>query len=226
MGKQYEHLSVEGRAVIQVERGNNSSYRSIARRLGRNVSSIVREMKRNESACERGRRLGYEERTAAMAYRQRRQRSVRRRKLVEGHWLHQYVHDQLVYWRWSPQQIAARLRCMHPLQPDRHVSHATIYAAIYAYPRGSLKKALIEALRQEKPGRGRRRTTAARAGFVPEALRIVHRPETITERQLPGHWEGDFIKGATTVRRWALWSNARRDSWCYAGWPAAPRATR
>ena len=85
---------------------------------------------------------------------------------------------------------------MYPNQPDRHISHKRICAAIYAYPRGSLKKALVETLRQEKPSRGRRRTTAAKAGFVPEAVHIIHRPEAITERQLPRHWEGDFIKGA------------------------------
>jgi len=52
-----------------------------------------------------------------------------------------------VYWRWSPQQIASRLRCMQPLRLDRQVSHETIYAAIYAHPRGSLKQAMIAALR-------------------------------------------------------------------------------
>jgi len=35
-----------------------------------------------------------------------------------------------------------------------HVSHETIYAAIYAQPRGGLKTAMIEALRQAKPARG------------------------------------------------------------------------
>ena len=42
---------------------------------------------------------------------------------------------------------------------------------------------MIQALLQEKPGRGRRRTTLASLGFVSEALRIVHRTEEIALRQ-------------------------------------------
>lgn len=49
---------------------------------------------------------------------------------------------------WSPQQIASRLRRIWPDQPERHVSHETIYLAIYAYPRGELKRQLISYLRQ------------------------------------------------------------------------------
>ncbi len=196
MGKQYQHLSAEERAVIQIERRNGSSLRSIARTLGRSVSTISREILRNEVEVEPGRRLRYEAKTAGMAYRIRRHRSVGAIKLAEGSALWQRVHDHLVFDRWSPQQIAARLRAMHPDEPDQQVSHETIYAAIYAHPRGSLKKAMIEALRQEKASRGRRRTSIAKRGYVPEELRIVHRPEVIAERRLPGHWEGDLIKGA------------------------------
>ena len=77
------------------------------------------------------------------------------------------------------------------------VSHETVYATIYAQPRGELKKALIEALRRSKPRWGNRRTTAATGrSFVPEELRIQHRPEEIEGRLIPGHWEGDLIKGA------------------------------
>jgi IS30 family transposase len=32
--------------------------------------------------------------------------------------------------------------------------------------------------------------------MVPETLRIIHRPEDIEARLVPGHWEGDLIKGA------------------------------
>lgn len=196
MERRYQHLSSEERAVIQIERRNGSTLRSIARNLGRDVSTVSREITRNEVDIEAGDRTRYEAKTAGMAYQIRRTRSVRSRKLIEGSALWDRVHDHLVYDRWSPQQIAARLRTMHGDDPESQVSHETIYAAIYAYPRGTLKMAMVEALRQGKPSRGLRRTTIAKRSFVPEALRIVHRPEAITTRTLPGHWEGDLIKGA------------------------------
>jgi len=78
---------------------------------------------------------------------------------------------------------------MHADDSDLQISHETIHAAIYAHPRGALKKAMAEALRQEKPSRGHRRTTRAQGAFVPKAPRIVHRPEAIAKRTQSGHWE-------------------------------------
>ncbi len=190
--KGYKHLSAEERAVIMIERRKDVKVRQIARQLGRSASTISRELSRNGGWQARD----YDAAQAGVSYRNRRRGCRRRCKLVRGSWLYQHVHDRLVYWRWSPQQIAAKLRCMYPDTVQRQVSHETIYAAIYAHPRGGLKEAMIQALRQEKPVRGRRRTTLSSAGFVPEALRIVYRPEEIGLRQWPGHWEGDFIKGA------------------------------
>ncbi|WP_230938995.1 IS30 family transposase [Burkholderia vietnamiensis] len=208
----YKHLSAEERAVIMIEKARNTSVRAIAGPLDRSASTITRELARNRTEAPRC----YGATSAARAYRTRRERSRRRAKLAAGSTLYWRVHHDLVYRCWSPQQIAAKLREMHPDNPEQRVSHETIYAAIYTHPRGGLKQAMINALRQEKPVRGNARKTLARKSFVPEELRILHRPEAIETRQWPGHWEGDLIKGPSIVPASAHWSSSRRASRCWA----------
>jgi IS30 family transposase len=106
------------------------------------------------------------------------------------------VRGKLIHKRWSPEQIARKLKAMHLDDPTRLISHETIYAAIYAQPRGGLKAGMIAALRQHKPSRGLRRTTLPGGSITPESLRIIHRSEEIEGRLVPGHREGDLIKGA------------------------------
>lgn len=227
MGKQYRHLSVEDRAVIMIERSKGVSLRAIGRTLGRAVSTVSREITRGRPGPVEARvqaPAAYDATAAGAAYRQRRRRCGRRRKLMAGTALHQTVYDGLVYRSWSPQQISHRLHRMHPDDPTQAVSHETIYAAIYAQPRGALKQGMIDALRHAKPVRGRRRTTRAKGQTIPEALRIVHRPEQIEHRLLPGHWEGDFIKGR--FNRSAVGTVVERKTRFViscAGWMAARR---
>jgi IS30 family transposase len=98
--------------------------------------------------------------------------------------------------RHSPQQIAGILRRMHPELPERTVSHETIYTAIYAIPRGELRSELIACLRRGH--RQRRRSRAAseeRRGRLRNMVSIHQRPPEVEERLVPGHWEGDLIKG-------------------------------
>ena len=164
------------------QRGN--SQQGIGRLLGRPASTIGRELARGRQ--DDG---GYCPQAARRVYDERRARCRRKRKLVEGDDLYRIVHGKLVHLRWSPEQIANRLRRMKPDDPTAHVSHETIYAAIYAHPRGGLKDAMIEALRRSKPKRGRKRTTAAGTSMVPETLHIINRPEEVEARLVPGHWE-------------------------------------
>jgi len=191
MDRRYKHLNGEERGVIFAEHRRGASLREIGSLLGRSPSTVGRELTRG---CRDDGH--YSPVSARRSYDARRLRSRRPRRLVEGSALHIWVRGKLEHLRWSPEQIAGRLRAMHPDDPDQRVSHETIYTAIYAQPRGGLKAAMIEALRQRKPARGRRRTTLSGTSMVPESLRIIHRPEEIEARIVPGHWEGDLIKGA------------------------------
>ena len=194
------HLDGGERAVIFAEHRRGTSQREIGRLLGRSASTICRELARGRVGAASGAGAGYCPQAGQRAYDRRRLRCRPRRKLVAGGALWRFVWHRLVAFRWSPEQIAATLRSMHPDDPQVRVSHETIYAMIYAQPRGGLKAALVEALRQGKLRRGRGRGIGRKPGggsaIVPESLRILHRPEEVDARLVPGHWEGDLLKGA------------------------------
>ena len=158
MDKRYKHLGSEERGVISAEHRRGSGLGEIGLVLGRAPSTIGRELAQELARGGSG-EAGYSPQVARAIYDLRRSRCRPRAKLAEGAALHDWVRRKLVHQRWSPEQIAARLRAMHPDDPTARVSHETIYAAIYAQPKGALKAAMVLALRQAKPARGFRRTT-------------------------------------------------------------------
>ena len=54
--------------------------------------------------------------------------------------------------RWSPQQIAARLRIDFPDDPEMRVSHETIYQSLFVQSRGALRRELTACLRTGRAG--------------------------------------------------------------------------
>ena len=102
--------------------------------------------------------------------------------------------EKLLKSRWSPQQIAARLRKQYPHQPSMHVSHETIYQALYVQGRGALRQELTRYLRTRR----RRRRVRPREdlrGRIKDMVMISERPPEVADRAVPGHWEGDLIFG-------------------------------
>ncbi len=98
--------------------------------------------------------------------------------------------------RWSPQQIAAILKSMWPDDSSKTVSHETIYNALYLHPRGELKREMIACLRHHNQVRKPRSRGVDRRGLIKDMQSIHIRPPEVEDRIIPGHWEGDLIKGA------------------------------
>lgn len=174
----------------EISRGVAMGYpmRSIARQLGRSASTVSRELQRNAARPERYR-------AAVAQWRaQRRARIARRPRKLTDRWLRRYVGGRLQR-GWSPQQIAARLRRDYPQDMRKRISHETIYAAIYIVPRGELRRRLIGCLRQHRKVRRRRYRSAERRGQIPNLTPIAARPAEVEARLVPGHWEGDVLKG-------------------------------
>lgn len=96
----------------------------------------------------------------------------------------------------SPKQISGTLTLVHPDTPLLQVSHETIYTAIYAMPRGELRKDVIGWLRFGHAKRRPRARGDDRRGRIPDMVSIHDRPPEVAERLVPSHWEGDLIKGA------------------------------
>jgi IS30 family transposase len=76
------------------------------------------------------------------------------------------------------------------------VSHETVYAAIYAMPRGDLRTELVSLLRKSHRGRLPRARGQGRFTGLQDMTSIALRPPEVAARIVPGHWEGDLIKGA------------------------------
>jgi IS30 family transposase len=185
----YKHLQPDERVALASLRLQGSGVGEIARALGRSTSTISRELRRN--------RLGdiYQSPVAERLKAQRRQAARPAKKLATDTVLWPVVVSCLD-WRWSPMQIARTLRRLFPQKPELHVSHETIYTAIYATPRGELKRQLVRCLRQAKNTRRPRSNGEDRRGKLPDMLSIHVRPPEVNDRLMPGHWEGDLIKGA------------------------------
>jgi IS30 family transposase len=191
MGACYEHLSYVDRLSIDEGRRSGLTIQTIARRLGRAPSTVSREIKRMGQH--------WQHYTPAQAlFRALGRRSQSRqgaRKLHPESPLFEHVASSLRA-GWSPLQIAGRLRRMDPPTRPGTVCHETIYTALYALPRGDLRKELLSALRQGRQNRRPRSRGNDRRGFVTDDVKIAQRPEEIAARLIPGHWEGDLIKGA------------------------------
>ena len=191
MRNHYQQIQAEERAVILLMRQQNSSVREIARSLSRAPSSISREVNRNLLATP----ASYDPVRAGARAKCMKQVVRQRRKLAPDTPLCGVV-DYLLRKLWSPEQIGGTLRRMYPNDPAKRASPETIYTALYAMPRGELRRDLIACLLQGKELRRPRSRGDDRRGQLPAMQSIHLRPPEADARLVPGHWEADLVKGA------------------------------
>lgn len=202
MANTYQQLSAEERGVVMAMKVQYCSARAIAAVLGRSPSTITRELRRNgyqseAEQCVMGRPRvagGYDASRAGKRARRVRRAAWPTRKLRREGVLWPEVRA-LLELKLSPEQIAAKLRQRHPGQPELQASHETIYTAIYAMPKGDLRRELVVLLRQGRGARKPRTRGEDRRGSLQDMVSIHVRPPEANDRLLPGHWEGDLIKG-------------------------------
>ena len=218
------YLSFSEREEIALLRAQGVSIREIARRLERSPSTISRELRRNaatrggtldyratvaqwkaEKAAERPKIARLAENDRLRAYVQARLGGT-----VTGASGRVFAGPQ-VPWKgrrhgrradrrwgrsWSPEQISRRLQVDFPHDLTMRISHEAIYQALYVQGRGALRRELTACLRTGRALRLPRARTQQRGKhyLTPEVM-ISERPAEVSDRAVPGHWEGDIILG-------------------------------
>jgi IS30 family transposase len=191
MQKQYIQLTLQEREKIFALRARGKRASEIARILGRDKSTISRELCRNRAPT-------YNRYSAHSAHKRsasRNSRRGRKPKLAEKKLRH-YVVKMLLKEQWSPEIIAAKLA---KIFPGKHISHETIYKFIYDL-RNPRRPELIKALarhhrRRKRHGYSRRH----RKTHIPSRRSIKERPARVNSRKQPGHWEVDTIVSRRTL---------------------------
>jgi len=181
-------LSTVEREEISRGLAVGTSFAALGRRLSRATSTISREVARH------GGRARYR---AAVADQRAWRRAARPKPCrLATHRPLQRVVARLLARAWSPQQIAGWLGRRYADNPQMQVSHETIYQTLFVQARGALQQHLVQHLRRGHPLRRPRRAFPHRATRIRDAISIRERPAEAADRAVPGHWEGDLLRGA------------------------------
>ena len=180
MKKTYKQLNADERDKIAIFMARGFNLNNIARMLGRNRSTIGREIRRNGAAK-------YKSYTphAAEARSKLRKSAANTHPRLKNIFIREYVHQKIKD-GWTPEIISGTLKKEHP---ENSISHESIYQYIYADAL-ELKKHL------PRHYRVRRKRKAKKTGSVeniPGRVGIDLRPEKINDRSEFGHWESDSM---------------------------------
>lgn len=193
------HLTLTERDILYRMKRAGKSFAEIAEALGRDRSTIYREVNRNTGAC------GYRSQQAQRLAEERRE-ACRQPAKMSNPELKQYVTSGLKK-KWSPEQIAGRIRKDLPRKKQCRVCYQTIYNWLEADGEEH----------REHLRRGYRRNTPEKRGQLKDCVSIAGRPKVVDSKRRFGDWEGDTIVSpgrrsglATVVERKSKYLRVRK----------------
>ena len=204
MGQQYSHLSSEERILIEkLHCEQHLSVRKIAEEIGRDKSTVSRELRRglwfasNENGSYRPyrpKRLKtgpwtsgpFYSALAAQRKADLRRRGSRKPRRMDSDRLRAWVLDSLRR-GWSPELIEGRLKAQYAGDPSMRISHECLCQWIYAKPQRALD--LRQYLARGRKRRTRKKGRKAKGPRIPMRVPIADRPEAVGSRKGFGHFE-------------------------------------
>lgn len=186
--KTYRRLSPYERDLLALWQGKHLTLRGCARRLGRNVSSLSREIKRNRW------KEGYVALHAQARADERERGKAHGKQELKNADVYDYVTEKLRE-GWSPDQIAGRLKLDYPKDKYWRITAETIYRWTYQEKQIKCDQPWYEYLRRKQKKRKKYKGRKVHRSHIPDRISIHKRPKVIDKRKEFGHWEGDTVEG-------------------------------
>ena len=183
----FRRLTKEDRILIAQWRENGYSNKQIAKWLGRDKSTIGREIRKNSFKGK-----VYEPLHAQYKADIKRGKTYNAKHPLKNPWLYSYVITRLRD-GWSPEQISGRLKLEYPRRYERNIGTETIYRFIYKDKNKKLK--YWEYLRRKQKRRRKKFGRKAQRVRIPDRVSIHKRPKAVDKKIQVGHWEGDSVVG-------------------------------
>lgn len=174
----YTHFKKTDRLEISILLKKGYSIRAISKALGKDHSSVIREIRRNTVCGEYDPIKAQNKSSTRRRHSKYQGMKVRKSPVIET-----YVHEKMKT-EWSPEIIAGRLKL------DKGISIKA--DSIYKYLYSSYGDQLCRYLKYKQNHR-RRRPKAGGHPLIPERIWIDKRPEEINGRRSFGHFEGDTM---------------------------------
>lgn len=188
--KSYTHFTLSEREYLQKLLSEGYSFRKIADFLGRNVSSVSREINRNKSKYPKKKsnnKYRYHAWRAQNLYIRRRREKIRRSITPDSDEWNFIVSGLNKYW--SPEMICGRWKLEHPSEKPLCISTIYRYIKRGEFPNITPKTHL------RRRGKRKTRKESNFATIHPDRI-IPEWEDAIKDRLRFGDWEGDTVYGA------------------------------